>query len=166
MIIKKSLVIAGTVASIGLASITGLGLASAQSSTTGGSTLVDKIAAKFNLNKADVQKVFDEDHAAHEAEMQQKQADRLAQAVKDGKLTQDQADKITAKLQELQTQREANRTAMEGKTNAERKAAMDAERTALEQWAKDNNIPLEYLRGLGGPGGHGMRRFDDGQKGQ
>lgn len=93
-------------------------------------------------------------------------ADRLAQAVKDGKLTQDQADKITAKLKELKTQREAERDSMKDKTDEERKTAMEAKKTELEKWAKDNNIPLEYLRSLGGPGGHGLRRFRDSPKDQ
>ncbi len=53
---------------------------------------------------------------------------------------------------------------MKDKTDEERKSAMEAKRTELEQWAKDNNIPMQYLRGSGGPGGHGMRRFGDGPK--
>lgn len=156
---KKSLAIASAITSIGLASIASVGLVgAAQSTTSGSNTLVDKIAQKFNLNKDDVQKVFDEDRQTHEAEHGQKQADRIAQAVKDGKLTQEQADKITAKLKELKAQREAERDSMKDKTEEERRIAMETRRAELEKWAKDNNIPLEYLHGLGGRGRvHGFR---------
>ncbi len=141
----------------------GVGLASAQSSTTGTGGLVDKIAQKFNLNKADVQKVFDEDRAVHQAEHEQKENERLDQAVKDGKITQAQEDLIKAKVKELQAKREAARDAMKDKTKAERKATMDAERTDLEKWAKGNNIPAEYL--LFGPHGHGGPGHDGGVPG-
>jgi hypothetical protein len=46
---------------------------------------------------------------------------------------------------------------MSTKTDDERKAAMQAERTSLEQWAKDNGISTDYLRYVvGGPHGMGM----------
>jgi hypothetical protein len=128
---------------------------SALSGDTGSSTsIVEKIASKFNLNKAEVQKVFDEERTVHEAEHQQAMKDRLAQAVKDGKLTQDQADKITAKQAEMK----AYMDSLKDKTHEERHMAMESKRTELEQWAKDNNIPTEYLGKMGGRGGHGGGR--------
>ncbi len=48
---------------------------------------------------------------------------------------------------------------MKDKTPEERRAAMEVKRTELEKWAKDNGIPIEYLRpggGHHGPGGPGM----------
>lgn len=125
----------------------GAGLVNAQSSTSGGTSLVDKIAQKFNLNKSDVQKVFDEDRASHEAERQQKMEERLTQAVKDGKLTQAQADAIKAKLQEMKTFMDS----LKDKTEQERRDAMKTKMDELKQWAADNNIPKGYL-----PMGHGM----------
>lgn len=108
--------------------------------------LVNALATKFNLKASDVQQVFDEQHAQMEARFQQKLSDRLAQAVKDGKLTQEQADKITAKLAELKTQRENNKETFVNKTQKERQTLMKEEMTSLQQWAKDNNIPMEYLK--------------------
>lgn len=156
---KKSTMLAAASIAIGLG-LSGAGLIHAQTTTTSSnpmSNLVSAIAQKFNLNQSDVQQVFDDQHAQMEAQHQQMFKDHIAQLVTDGKLTQEQADKIVAKQAELQTQREANRAAMEGKTETERHAAMDAERTALQKWATDNNIPMEYLRfGIGkGPKGHG-----------
>lgn len=156
MNVKKPLLIAGAVAAIGSAGLAGSSLVSADSNTAGQDGLVDKIAQKFNLNKSDVKAVFDQDRADHQAKMQANVEKQLSQAVTDGKLTADQKDKILAKRKEMQASRDSDRDTMKNKTPAERKAAMEAKRTELEQWAKDNNIPTEYLRFvMGGPGGRG-----------
>lgn len=128
-------------------------VASAESSTNGNS-LVDKIATTFNLNKDEVQKVFDEDRQTHESERQAKTKERLEQAVKDGKLTQEQVDKILAKQQEM----ESSMNDLRDQTEEERKAAMETKRTELEEWAKNNNIPDEFAHFLRGPGPGGPPR--------
>lgn len=130
-----------------------MGIASAATPGSAGTSIVDKIATKFNLKKAEVQQVFDQDHAARQAEREVQKKTRLDQAVKDGKLTQDQEDKLIAKQKELETQRQANRNAIQSKTKAERQADMDTERTAFQKWIADNKIPEEYAQ-MGGPGGH------------
>lgn len=166
---RKQLITAGIVTTIGLAGVTGVGMASAMTNTNSTNpftSLVDAIATKFNLNKADVQKVFDEQRAKMEAERETQIKDDLAQLVKDGKLTQAQVDKINAKRAELQKERDAARSSTDTKTRAEIKADMDAKRTELETWAKDNGIPTEYLRyvfghGGGHMGGPGMMRSAD-----
>lgn len=168
------MLVGGAVLSVGAASIGSLGVASAatNSGDSGQSSVVDKLVAKFGLNKADVQKVFDEDRSAHQAEREQKVKDKLAELVKEGKLTQDQADKLVAKAKELQTARQANREAMKDKSKEERKAVMDKEREALDKWLSDNKIDKQYARflfggGHGGPGGPGMhgRNHDEGMGG-
>ena len=124
-------------------------------------TLVNALVNKFNLNPTDVQQVVDqvmtEQRATREAEMTKSLTDRLNQAVTDKKLTQAQADAITAKLAEFKSLH----SSLEGKTEAEKLAAMKSKMTSLEQWAKDNNIPKEFLlfgmhKGMG-PGHHGSR---------
>ncbi|TAK89227.1 hypothetical protein EPO04_03990 [Patescibacteria group bacterium] len=166
MRVRKTMVAAGAATVIGLGSM--VGVASAQTSTTG-TSLVDKISQRFNVDKNEVQKVFDEDHTAREAEREQRYEQRLTQAVKDGKLTEDQKAKILAKHKELEAQMEqkrgsmkAERDAMDGKTEAERqqlmeqrKAEMDKLKSDIEAWEKANGIPTGYLM-MGGPGG-GMR---------
>lgn len=137
MKINKPLAIAGVVTTVGLASVTGIGIASAQSSTTssgsGASSLIDKLASKFNLNKDEVKAVFDQEKADREAEHQAEITKRLETAVKDGKITAEQKTLIETKLKDLQTEREN-------------------ERAELEKWASDNKIDAKYLM-MGGPRG-------------
>lgn len=128
-----------------------MGVVSAQSQTSS-TSLVDKIAQKFNLKKSDVQAVFDQDRQEHEAQHQQQLKTRLDQAVKDGKLTQDQEDKLIAKLKEL----DSNRDSLKDKTPEERHAAMKSKMDEFKQWLKDNNISEDLvhpagMRGHGGP---------------
>ncbi len=159
---KTSTMVAAAAIAIGL-SAAGAGVIHAASSTAQTnpvSSLVTAISQKFNLKQSDVQQVFDQQRQQMDTQRQQAEKDRLTQAVKDGKLTQDQADKISAKMIELQAQREANKNAFEGKTLAERQALIKTEMDSLKQWATDNKIPTEFLP-LGGPkmghrGGPGM----------
>ena len=158
---KKHLVVAGIATAVGITGLTGIGVANAAtdtSSTNPMSSLVDAIATKFNLSKSDVQKVFDEQHTKMEADREARIKDEVAQLVTDGKLTQDQADKINAKRAELEKEREAAKSSDSTKTRAEMKSERDAKRTELETWAKDNGIDSAYLRYVfGGGHGHGPR---------
>ena len=168
---KKKLLIAGAAATLGLA---GLGVTAYAATTDGGNGLVEAIASKFNLNKDEVQKVFDEQKSKMDAEREQRIKDELATLVKEGKLTQEQADKLIAKRAEMEKDREANRPDKDGKkpsemTDAEREAKkkeMEAKKTELDTWLKEQGISAEYGRflmgGRGGPGGHGMG--DPGQR--
>ena len=155
---KKQLIVAGLATAVGVTGITGVGIASAATSTDQDSntSLVDAIAHKFNLKTADVQSVFDEQRDQQEAAGDAEVAEELKQLVSDGKLTQAQADKLVAKRAEIEKEREAMRGEMSDKTHDEMKATMDAKRAELEQWATDNDIDTEYLRYVaGGHHGHG-----------
>ena len=152
MVLRRKLMLAGAVATVGISAL-GVGAASAAQNNTGNDNLVSKIASKFNLNKDDVQKVFDEQHAANQAEHKQKLEDRLGQAVKDGKLTEDQKSKLLAKFDEEKSFRDS----LKDKTQDERKAAMKQHRTDMEAWAKANGIDMKFLRPHGGPHGPGGR---------
>lgn len=165
---KKMLAAAGIATVIGAAGLTGVGIVNAAGTTSTStdpmSNLVDAIASKFNLNKSDVQSVFDEQRTKMEADREAEVKAEVAQLVTDGKLTQAQADKINAKRAELQKEREANKATNQSKTREEMKAEMETKRTALETWAKENGIDTAYLRfvfgGGHGHGGHGGMRHD------
>jgi hypothetical protein len=153
---KKRYLVLSSIAAGGVIGLAGLGIANAQTTTTGQSSLISKIAQKFNLKEADVQSVFDEQRASDQAAHQAEEKTQLDQAVKDGKLTQVQEDLIIAKQNELQSFMDS----LADKTQMERRTAMDAKKVELDKWATDNNIPMQYMHfmggrehGMGGPGG-------------
>ncbi len=153
--IKRSLLVGATLATVTAAGISGVGLASAATttSTDGSTSLVDKLATKFNLKKADVQAVLDADHQARDAEREAAQQKTLADAVTAGKLTQEQADHITAALSEIKTLRGTTSPQDLSQTVKDQiKTKMDELRT----WADTNNIDKQYMMpGRGGHDGHG-----------
>lgn len=160
--LSKPAVLLGATALAGLAFAGSTAIHAATTSTSGDpvSGLVQAIATKFNLQTADVQAVFDEQHAAMETQRAADEKSRLDQAVKDGKLTQAQEDLIIAKQAEEKTFMES----LKDKSEADRRAALESHRTELEKWITANNIPKEYMRfgfmvrghrGMGGPGGPG-----------
>jgi hypothetical protein len=156
---KTSTLVAIGAVALGLATA-GIGVTYAAAGSNAGnnpvSNLVSAISQKFNLNPNDVQQVFDQQHQQMQAQHEQAFKDRLAQTVKDGKLTQEQSDKITAKMDELKAQREADKDSFSALSPQDRKAKIQEQITALKQWQTDNNIPDGFLPV--GPGGHGMDR--------
>lgn len=122
-------------------------------------SLIEKLVSKFNLNKDEVTKVFNEEREARRAvndtERQKRLEEKLNLAVTNGKLTNDQKQLILNKMAELEKERIANREAHANLSFEERKNEMNKHRTELEKWASDNGIDLEYLmvgfgRGMGG----------------
>lgn len=161
----KKVIIASSIAALGVTGLAGGAVFATANSTSGTdpmSGLVSAIATKFNLKKDNVQKVFDEQRTQMETQREQEVKDQVAQLVKDGKLTQAQADKINAKRAELVKEREANRTSEQNLTDAQRKTKMEERKTALDTWFKDNNIDSQYVYLL--MGGHGGRGGLDGGK--
>jgi hypothetical protein len=127
MNVKRNVMIAGAIATVGIASLGSLGVASAQSNSSNDS-LVDKIATKFNLNKEDVQTVVDEYHKDRQTERQAELSERLQQAVDSGDITSEQKTLIENKHKELSAER-------------------DEQMKALDAWAEQNNIDMKYLHG-------------------
>lgn len=149
MRITKPMAISGAIVAAGLSGLVGAHVVSAANDTSNGQqNLVDKIASTFNLNKSDVQKLFDEDRQQHEADRQQKFEDRVNQAVKDGKLSQELADQLIAKQKELATYRDSLRD----KTPEEERQLMKTKMDELRTWMKDNNISMSL--GIGMQMGH------------
>ena len=152
MNIKRSLLVGAAVATVSLGGLGAVSMASVSAATDANNqtSIVDKLATKFKLNKADVQAVFDEDRTARDADRAAEQKEKLATAVKDGKLTQAQADYITKAQAEITSLRGTAKPGSESDTAREQlKTKMDA----LRDWAKTNNVDMQYVMG-GGPGGH------------
>lgn len=161
---QKPLIVAGIVAAVGAASLAaGSAVVNAESQSVNGSgqktSLVRAIAERFKLKESDVQNVFDEQRAAMESSRDQELKDRIAELVKNNKLTKDQGDKLIAKRTELSQQRTENQST----DRAERQAERQEHRAAINQWLSDNGIDSQYsyLLGMGGHKGgtgHGMNR--------
>ena len=149
--LRNSLLIAGATTTIGLSSLIGINAVSAKSDN---SNLVDKIATKFNLNKSEVQKVFEADRKEHQEEHQAIQAKRLQKLVDSGTITEKQKSAIETKLKEVRDDREENRNDKADLSDEDRKQEMEKHRTELEAWARDEGIDLSKLKGVFMPGGH------------
>ena len=121
---KKPLIAAGVV-SLGLAGLAGLSTVSAQHAS-GSDSLIDKLTAKFNLDKEEVKAVFDEVKTEQDAKRQAEQSERLQELVDDGDITEAQNTLIEQKMSELQ-------------------AARETERKELEAWAESQGIDAGYL---------------------
>lgn len=122
-------------------------------------TLIQRLVQKFGLKTADVQAVFDTVRSEQQTEMQQKMAERLDTLVSEGKITQAQKELIIAKHTELQKQREADKDELRDLTPEERRAKMEARRSELEAWAKENGIDIQYVVAFGKGRGIGMGRW-------
>lgn len=116
--------------------------------------LVTRIAEKFNLKEDDVKAVFEEEHAAREAEMKAAVEEKLATAVQEGKITEAQKAAIIAKLQEMHDSRQ-NHESFKDMTKEERRAAMESKRSDMQKWAEDNGLTIDMVHDIAGFGGKG-----------
>lgn len=156
MNIKKPILAAGALAVVSLAGPSTANIASAttDSSSSDGSTIIEKLATKFNLNTDDVKAVFEEDRAAHEAERSAERTEDIADAVTDGDITQAQADHITAALKEIDTLHGG--TTPEDKDDTVRDQIRD-KMDELRDWMEENDIDMDLLGHGGHRGGFGGR---------
>ncbi len=162
--LKRTLIMGAGIASIGVAGITGVTAASALTGTDASSStsLIDRLVSKFNLNKDEVQAVFDADRTEHRAAMKTERAAALKTALTDGKLTQAQYDYIVAAQTEIDTLMESagSPDAQSDETKAAIKTKIDTLRDWMKaQGLKPSDIGLGF--GRGGPGGHGPDRGSD-----
>jgi hypothetical protein len=155
--LKQPLLVAGVVSSVAIA--TAFGVHSAQAATASTNRrddLISKIADKFHLKKDDVKAVFDEDKAAREAERDKAVEAKLTQDETDGKITAAQKSAILAKRAEIKAERQAKKDDSSNQTREQRRKEMQAKRTELETWAKENNIPDQYVGFVFGGGRRGL----------
>jgi len=106
--------------------------------------IVQKIADKFGLDVEDVGEVFEQERAEMWEKRKQIFEERLSQAVSDGKITEEQKQKILEKRDEWQ---------------AERTAERQQHREEMQKWLQDNGIDANALGpylGFGGFGGKGF----------
>lgn len=153
MINKKPLLVSAIVAAAGLTSVGTVGLVSADNANgSRDSSLVDRLSSKYNLDKTEVQAVFDEERKEHRTERRAERTERINQAVKDGNITQAQADHITGVLAEVEKLR--GDTVPHELSDEVREQIRD-KMHELREWAEENKVDLQYV-GHGGKG-HGER---------
>lgn len=139
---------------VGLVSFAGvLGLQKVRAEDTNNfSPLIQRIVEKFNLNKDEVSGVVSNFRGEQQKLRQQDITDRLAQAVKDGKITEDQKNTILAKVTEWQSQMGT----MNSLTVEERRTKMNEHRTEMQEWEKNTGIDLQGILGKGAGGTRGL----------
>lgn len=149
--ILQSLLIGAGVVTIGA---TGLGLSAtsfalSDSNNNREQNLIDKLVSKFNLNKTEVEQVFDEMHAAREKEMKTQRETALQSALEADKITQAQFDHIQGVWEKMDALHDGERTEAKHKQ-------MHTLMEKLRKWMDAQNIDKSVL-GMPprGPGGHG-----------
>lgn len=155
---KSALLVGVGVASIGTLGIIGSTSAFATNSVDAqNSSLVDRIAEKFNIDKAELQRVFDEEHVARHADMTEKRAAALDKALAAEKITQDQYDYIKSAWTEI----DSLRAQMMADANVDQSVRDEVKdkMQELKDWMKTNDISpsdIGLSNGLGmGGRGHG-----------
>lgn len=127
----------------------GVGKASAFDGPGNQDNFATKLAEKFNLNKDDVTKFLEEEHAAHRAEMetqrQQVQQKCLTQAVQEGKITEAQKKLIENKITELDKKRTEDKITYQNLSDQERMKLHAEHRAEIQKWAQENGIDESYL---------------------
>lgn len=138
MAIKRNLILGGSLVAIAVSTL-GIGAVSAAQNSNK-DDLASKIASRFNLNKDDVQSVFDENRAEHDQARKAKLENRLTKAVRNGKLTEDQKTNILTRVDENKAFFES----LKDMEPAERKTALDNHKKEMEAWAKENGIDNKW----------------------
>lgn len=157
---KKTLLMSAAATTVGVAMFAGV--ASAQTPNNGieQQSLVEKIAQTFNLDKNEVQKVFDEAKSEREAKHQQKIEAKLTKAVEAGKITAEQKAAILDKLQGFRSYMES----IKDKPREERKELMKAKHEELKKWAEEQGLDKYFPLVHKGMHKHGGMPMPDGRK--
>lgn len=152
---------------IALGVITGAGLImvpkASAAETNNYPPLVQTIMEKLGLKESEVAPIVEQYRNERQSERLESRKTWISGLVSQGKLTQEQADKYLAKVQEWQnTAKPENWYSM---TQQERRDYMESHREEMQQWFKDNGIDESLMRfgmmegrGVKGHGGMGMMR--------
>lgn len=143
--INKPIVYSGITIAFAALALTGLGMKEVEAVSFSPTEIVSRIATRFNLNKDDVQSVFNTFREQRQSQMIQAFSTRLDDAVKTGKITDAQKSLILNKMKEEQTTRDNEASSWKSMTPEERRADRKKHQDEIQQWATANNIPIEFL---------------------
>lgn len=116
-----------------------------------GLPLIQRIAERFNLEESDVEEVFSQYRVEHQVAMQERFEERLSSLVEEGKLTQEQADALIQKHEEMRADHEALLQA----SPEEREEYRAAHRAEMQAWADEQGIDLTIIGSMEGKGPRG-----------
>ena len=120
-------------------------------------SIAERIAERFNLNLEEVKTFFTELKQQRKEKKQEKRGEkiqeRLRTAVANGELTEDQAQRILSKLQELKAEHEGLRDQLKEMTPEDKREFMQAKKDRIQTWADENDIDAKWLK----PGKHNKR---------
>ncbi len=123
-------------------------------------SFLEKLADRFNLNKNEVDTVWQEHRAERRAERRGGMETRLQSLVDDGKLTAAQKDELMKKLDALRA--EGEKEEWRDKSFEERRELRDSHREEMQKLLSEYGIAEELPMGLGGGcrggQGRGMNR--------
>ena len=151
MMFKKPLFAASIIATLGAGTV-GVLPAFADESSTEAPVFQDLAAAlaeHFNLDVEEVRTVMKEHHEEMKEERAAHEEERLDRLVEEGTLTQEQADALSEKREEMKTAMES----MKEMTPDERREAMQEHAEEMKAWADEQGIDLREIFPKP-PGGH------------
>lgn len=104
-----------------------------------------RIAEHFGLNQDEVDDFRRQMHEERQAEMGQRHQERMNSLIEDGTLTEDQANMLEARHEEMRAEREANLEQWRSMSREEKQTQMEEHRQEMQQWAEENGIDPEVL---------------------
>lgn len=151
-----------------------IGVAHADTTNTQSeSSIIQRLASRFNINQSDVEQVFKDHrsamHAQREENIKAHFTARLQSLVDGGKITGDQKTAIENKFQEIHERIETERKSWQDskedwvnksqeerqKAREERKAKIDDVKKEIDQWLSDQGIDKNVIGSLFPIGGRG-----------
>ena len=143
---NKTLLAAGVVTAVVGASAVGLNSASAHPGDNGEArqSFISSLAERFSLDQTEVETFLDEKQDERKAQKQEAKQEHIAGLIEDGTLTQEQADALETKYEELREQKESLRD--QDLTREEMRALMMDAKEDLENWTEEQGIDLDSIR--------------------
>lgn len=157
-IFKSPLVVGGVAVILAVSGVATVGVVNAVAGPQEHGTmssLIDKIASTFNLDRNKVEKVFNDQHAEHKENHLIMIKQRLQKLVDEGTITGAQKTAIEVKLVDLKQQHETDKASYKNLNPEQRKEKMKQKRADLENWAKEQGLDLSKLSGIFS--GHGLQ---------
>jgi hypothetical protein len=138
---------------LALVIVSGVGISFAWANgDSGPDSLITKLAERFDLNRNEVEQVFEENQRERQIQKQAHHQEALSQAVEDGRLTAEQKNLILEKKTEM-------RKETENLSRQERRENRASHRQEMRDWAEENNIDLSVVQGFGKGKDNGQRGF-------